>query len=100
MRWPRAAILNSDFSLHGANSSFIDTAAAYATPHSSRPQVSSSPTTGRRPEDHKLIIIAGRCGRLANRITLVAHFVACANEQGYGLLNPTFHSYDDWYRGI
>ena len=99
MRWPRAAILNSDFSLHGANSSFIDTAAVYATPHSSRPQVSSSPTTGRRPRHPKLIIIAGRCGRLANRITLFASFVAWAEEQGYRLLNPTFHSYADLFEG-
>ena len=79
--------------LHASNISFIDTAAVCATSHSSRPQVSSSPTTGRRPTDPKLIIIAGRCGRLANRITLFASFVAWAEEQGYRLLNPTFHSY-------
>src|SRR5437867_9130186 len=79
--------------LHRANGSFIDMAAVYASPHTSRPQVSSSPTTGRRPRHPKLIIIAGRCGRLANRITLFASFVAWAEEQGYRLLNPTFHSY-------
>ena len=79
--------------LHATNSSFIDTLSVCATPHGSRPEVSSWPTTGRLTRDHKLIVIAGRYGRLANRIVLLATFVAWAEEQGYRLLNPTFHSY-------
>jgi len=79
--------------LHATINSFIDTLGVCAAPHSSHQEVSSWPTTGRRARDHKLIIIAGRCGRLANRITLFATFVAWAEEQGYRLLNPTFHSY-------
>src|SRR5438094_6802147 len=53
--------------LHAAIHSFIDTLGVCTPPQSSRPQVSSLPTSGRRAKDRKLIIIAGRCGRLANR---------------------------------
>jgi hypothetical protein len=41
----------------------------------------------------KLFIIAGRCGRLANRMVLFANFIALAEEQGHRVMNPTFHSY-------
>jgi hypothetical protein len=45
------------------------------------------------PSDPKLFIIAKRCGRLANRLMLFAHFIALAEEQGHRLINFTFHSY-------
>ena len=45
------------------------------------------------PEDHKLFVISGRCGRLGNRIILFANFIALAEEQGHRVINPTFHSY-------
>ena len=41
----------------------------------------------------KLFVIAGRCGRLANRLVLFANFIALAEEQGHRVMNPTFHSY-------
>src|SRR5205807_1670319 len=44
-------------------------------------------------EAPKLIIIAGRCGRLGNRITLFANFLGWAAEHGHRLINFTFHSY-------
>ncbi len=43
--------------------------------------------------ERKLFIIAGRCGRLANRLVLFANFIALAEEQGHRVMNPTFHSY-------
>jgi hypothetical protein len=43
--------------------------------------------------NHKLFIISGRCGRLANRMVLFANFIALAEEQGHRVMNPTFHSY-------
>src|SRR5205823_14805356 len=46
-----------------------------------------------RCADHKLFIISGRCGRLANRTILFANFIALAEEKGYRVMNPTFHSY-------
>src|SRR5262245_57503401 len=64
-----------------------------ATLHGPEPAVSPLTESGERVDDNKLVIIAGRCGRLANRITLFASFVGWAEEQGYRLLNPTFHSY-------
>ncbi len=42
---------------------------------------------------HKIFIISGRCGRLANRMVLFANFIAWAEEQGDRVMNPTFHSY-------
>ena len=44
-------------------------------------------------KDGKLIVISLRSGRLANRLTLFAHFIAMAEEQGYHLINFAFHSY-------
>jgi len=41
----------------------------------------------------KLFVISGRCGRMANRVVLFAHFMALAEEQGHRVVNPTFHSY-------
>ena len=41
----------------------------------------------------KLFIIALRCGRLANRLSLFANFIALAEEQGHRVINFTFHSY-------
>src|SRR5436190_1180866 len=46
-----------------------------------------------RPADRKVVVIAGRCGRMANRLVLFANFIALAEEHGHRLLNPTFHSY-------
>ena len=53
---------------------------------------------GRRPSaprsgKGKLFVISGRCGRMANRMVLFAHFIALAEEQGHRVANPTFHSY-------
>jgi hypothetical protein len=50
-----------------------------------------------RPEQGKLFIISGRCGRLCNRIILFANFIALAEEQGHRVANPTFHSYARWF---
>jgi hypothetical protein len=61
-------------------------------PDNSLVHISPSGAPGQRPE-RKLIIIAGRCGRLGNRITLFASFIAWAEEHGYRLMNPTFHTY-------
>jgi hypothetical protein len=55
----------------------------------------ASPAT--RRQDAKLLIIAGRVGRLANRLVLFANFVAFAEEHGYRLNNCTFHSYADLF---
>lgn len=41
----------------------------------------------------KLFLIVGRCGRLGNRLTLFATFIALAEELGHRLINFTFHSY-------
>jgi len=41
----------------------------------------------------KIFIIALRCGRLANRLTLFANFVALAAEEGHRVMDFTFHSY-------
>lgn len=43
--------------------------------------------------DSRLLIISHRCGRLANRIILFANFAALAEERGWCVSNPTFHSY-------
>src|ERR1051326_1026292 len=59
--------------------------------NSPNPPVRSDPP--RPPIDSKLFIIAGRCGRLANRLVLFANFIALAEEQGHRVINPTFHSY-------
>jgi len=40
-----------------------------------------------------LIVISLRTGRLGNRLTLFAHFIALAEEQGHHLINFAFHSY-------
>ena len=44
-------------------------------------------------KDGKLIVISLRSGRLANRLTLFANFIALAEEQGHHLINFAFHSY-------
>jgi len=44
-------------------------------------------------EDRKLFFIVGRCGRLANRLSLFATFIALTEELGERLINLTFHSY-------
>ncbi len=49
------------------------------------------------PEDQKLFVISGRCGRLGNRIILFANFIALAEEQGHRVINPTFHSYAGFF---
>jgi len=45
----------------------------------------------------KLFVISGRCGRMANRMVLFAHFIALAEEQGHRVANPTFHSYAGFF---
>src|SRR5215831_1191659 len=44
-------------------------------------------------ERRPTLVIAARCGRLANRLVLFANFAAFAEEHDYRLLNFTFHSY-------
>jgi hypothetical protein len=41
----------------------------------------------------KVFVIAKRCGRLANRLTISAHFMAYAEEYGHRVVNVAFHSY-------
>ena len=43
--------------------------------------------------DPKLLVIARRCGRLANRLVLFSNIIAFAEERGYRVINFTFHSY-------
>jgi len=50
-----------------------------------------------RPEPGKLFVISGRCGRMCNRLTLFANFIALAEEQGHRVANPTFHSYAKFF---
>jgi hypothetical protein len=50
-----------------------------------------------RPSDHKLFVIARRCGRLANRLNLFANFIAFAAEHGHRVVNTTFHSYAHFF---
>jgi hypothetical protein len=50
-----------------------------------------------RSEGRKLFIIALRCGRLANRLSLFANFIALAEHQGHRLINFTFHSYAELF---
>ncbi len=45
----------------------------------------------------KLFIIARRCGRLANRLTLFANFIGFVEEHKHRLINFTFHSYADLF---
>ena len=47
----------------------------------------------------KQLIIALRCGRLANRLVLSANFIALAEEQGHRLANLAFHSYAHLFEG-
>lgn len=47
------------------------------------------------PQAPKLLVIAARCGRMANRMVLFANLMALAEEQGHRLVNFTFHSYAD-----
>jgi len=59
---------------------------------------------GQRPKGSpsqkgKLFVISGRCGRMANRMVLFAHFMALAEEQGHRVSNPTFHSYAGLFEG-
>jgi hypothetical protein len=51
------------------------------------------------PEKPKLFTIAGRCGRLANRLLVFAKFAAYAEEHGHRLINFTFHSYSELFEG-
>ena len=44
-------------------------------------------------QNGKLIVISLRSGRLANRLTLFAQFIALAEEQGHRIINFAFHSY-------
>src|SRR5512143_3676003 len=45
----------------------------------------------------KRIIIALRCGRLANRLTLFANFIGFAAEYQYRVINFSFHSYAELF---
>ena len=65
----------------------------YPKPQRPQPQPSSLPELRSQLESHKLFIIALRCGRLANRLSLFANFIALAEHQGHRVINFTFHSY-------
>jgi hypothetical protein len=60
---------------------------------SERPDHSTTEPGQPFPKDGKLIVISLRTGRLANRLTMFAHFIALAEEQGHHLINFAFHSY-------
>ena len=62
-------------------------------PQAPQPQPVSGQEPGGGLRSGKLFIIALRCGRLANRISLFANFIALAEDQGHRLINFTFHSY-------
>src|SRR5208282_4447587 len=53
-----------------------------------------------RPGKGKLFVISGRCGRMGNRLTLFANFIALAEEQGHRVSNPTFHSYARFFEAL
>ncbi len=54
----------------------------------------STPEPGQHfRKEGKLIVISLRSGRLANRLTLFAQFIALAEEQGHRIINFAFHSY-------
>jgi hypothetical protein len=61
------------------------------------PLWSSGRPARHRREAAKLFIIAGRCGRLANRLVLFANFIAFAEEEGHRVANVTFHSYAELF---
>jgi hypothetical protein len=56
-------------------------------------------SAAREPDvtDPKLFVIARRCGRLANRLMLFAHFISFAEERRHRVINFTFHSYADLF---
>ena len=47
----------------------------------------------RETANRPVVVVAGRCGRLANRLILFANLVAFVQEHGFRLINFTFHSY-------
>lgn len=49
------------------------------------------------PVDPKVLVIARRMGRLANRLVQFATFAAFAEEHGHQLTNVSFHSYAEWF---
>jgi len=55
------------------------------------------PAARRSHCDPKLFTIAGRCGRLGNRLIIFAQFIAFAEEHGHRLINFTFHSYAGFF---
>jgi hypothetical protein len=46
-----------------------------------------------------MIVITRRIGRLANRLWLFAHFIACVRENSVLLVNPSFGEYAQHFRG-
>ena len=52
---------------------------------------------GSRRDGGKLLIITGRPGRMANRLILWANFIGFAEEHHYRVMNPTFHSYAEFF---
>ena len=62
-------------------------------PEPPQPQPPSSPIVPATSGDGKLLIVALRCGRLANRLALFANLIAFAEEHGHRVINFTFHSY-------
>src|SRR6266850_7089463 len=55
------------------------------------------PAARRSHCDPKLFTIAGRCGRLGNRLIIFAQFIAFAEEHGHRVINFTFHSYAGFF---
>ena len=63
----------------------------------STPVPTQPPPAAPAPADPKVLVIARRMGRLANRLVLYATFAAFAEEHGYRLTNVSFHSYAEWF---
>lgn len=57
---------------------------------------SENPNAAAAPKP-KTFVISMRCGRLANRLTIFAHFIGLAEEHGHRVINFTFHSYADLF---
>jgi hypothetical protein len=69
----------------------------YPKPQQLQPRPSSLPDLRDQLGGRKLFIIALRCGRLANRLSLFANFIALAEHQGHRVINFTFHSYAELF---
>lgn len=46
-----------------------------------------------------MFIIASKPGQLGNRLYIFAHFIGCAIENGFRVMNPAFDEYANYFRG-